>query len=270
MPPVEPRDPPPIDVGGGIAVTPAAAAAAQTRRVSLDRLRSLLGPAFSGATVTTDYGGPTWGTLQPHTGIDLAAAQGTPVQDPIGGTVSRVWTDSIGGNQVSVKTPQGYTETFAHLAFIPAFVANTPGAGIPQGGIIGYVGQSGMASGPHLHYEVTKAGGSLGTMLGSIDPLAFIGEFASASSAGEPGRYTDPLTAAKVAKDVSAAQKSNASSNPLDAIGSIAANVGQLTGDLTNPQTWARVGLTLAAVGLIGVGMVLYVGSAAPKPRLPV
>src|SRR5258708_18050626 len=112
MPP-EPHDVPPVDVGAGLSTTTQQAAAAQNRGASLDRLRALLGPAFSGATVTTDYGGPTWGTLAPHTGIDLAAAQGTPVQEPIGGTVERVWSDSIGGNQVAIKTPQGYREVFA-------------------------------------------------------------------------------------------------------------------------------------------------------------
>lgn len=294
-------------------------AAALNRAKALDRLRSLLGPAFSGATVTTDYGGPSWGTGQPHTGIDLAAAEGTPIREPIGGRVEKVFSDNVGGHQVVIKTAQGYREVYAHLSSIPAFLATNPNVDIPAGSIIGYTGQTGMASGPHLHYEITKPGGEIGTLFGTLDPLTFISEFSGGGPTLPPdvttrglrpsaandyligaGRiqaikdevnvlaqkilvgFSSPSDAAARLKrdfpdvpastlqEIAYGRSKEVGQGFGDPLSNIADAVNRLTGDLTNPQTWARLGLTLAAVALIGIGVVMYVGSAAPRPRLPV
>lgn len=249
----------------GVTTTTAQAAAALNRQSALDRLRALLGPAFATSIVTTDYGVPAALSGKPHTGIDLAAAEGTPIQEPIGGTVEQFFTDNVGGTQLVVRTPQGYREVYAHLMAVPAFLATTPNAGVPAGAVIGYVGQTGMATGPHLHYEVTKPGGDIGTMLGTIDPLAFISEFAASAPviAGDQSwrtepKYVDTTAAAAVAKANAAAAARKAAGNPLDALAQFANDFGRLVGDLTDPHNWAKLGLTLAAVGLIGTGTLLY------------
>ncbi|HEX2191342.1 MAG TPA: M23 family metallopeptidase [Longimicrobiaceae bacterium] len=92
----------------------------------------------------------------PHTGIDYAAATGTPVRATGDGSV--VFAGSRGGygNLVEVQHPNGYATRYAHLSRIARGTA--PGAMVSQGDVIGYVGMSGLATGPHLHYEVRRRG----------------------------------------------------------------------------------------------------------------
>ncbi|QIM17226.1 peptidoglycan DD-metalloendopeptidase family protein [Leucobacter insecticola] len=86
-----------------------------------------------------------------HSGVDLATGCGTPIIAPRAGTVSFVgWKDNIGGNMVHVEHDGGFQTRYAHLgAFGPGW-----GTYVGQGGVVGYVGTTGMSTGCHLHYEV--------------------------------------------------------------------------------------------------------------------
>lgn len=90
----------------------------------------------------------------PHTGIDYAAVQGTPVHATADGSVSYAAVRGGYGNMVEVQHPNGYATRYAHLSGI----AVRPYQAVRQGDVVGWVGSTGLATGPHLHYEVRRKG----------------------------------------------------------------------------------------------------------------
>jgi murein DD-endopeptidase MepM/ murein hydrolase activator NlpD len=90
----------------------------------------------------------------PHTGIDYAAGYGTPVHATADGSVSFASVRGGYGNMVEVQHPNGYATRYAHLSRL-AVRERQP---VRQGDVIGYVGATGLATGPHLHYEVRRKG----------------------------------------------------------------------------------------------------------------
>ena len=100
---------------------------------------------------------------RPHHGVDYAAPKGTPVMSIGDGTVvARAYQKNGGGNYLKIKHNSVYTTTYMHLSGFGKGI--TTGARVKQGQVIGYVGSTGLASGPHLDFRVAK-NGSL------IDPL---------------------------------------------------------------------------------------------------
>jgi murein DD-endopeptidase MepM/ murein hydrolase activator NlpD len=90
----------------------------------------------------------------PHTGVDLAAGYGTPVRATGDGSVTFAAPRGGYGNMVEIQHPNGYATRYAHLSR----TAVSSGMPVHQGDVIGYVGASGLATGPHLHYEVRRKG----------------------------------------------------------------------------------------------------------------
>jgi murein DD-endopeptidase MepM/ murein hydrolase activator NlpD len=90
----------------------------------------------------------------PHTGIDYAATHGTPVRATADGSVSFASVRGGYGNMVEVQHPNGYATRYAHLSRIGVREYQA----VRQGDVIGYVGATGLATGPHLHYEVRRKG----------------------------------------------------------------------------------------------------------------
>lgn len=91
---------------------------------------------------------------RPHHGIDYSAPQGTPVSAVGYGTVTFSGYQGGGyGKLVMIKHHNGYRTCYGHLSRIGKGI--TPGAKIDQGEVIGYVGSTGLATGPHLHYEMS-------------------------------------------------------------------------------------------------------------------
>jgi murein DD-endopeptidase MepM/ murein hydrolase activator NlpD len=97
-------------------------------------------------TVTSPFG-PRGG--RNHDGMDIAAPTGTPVRAAACGTVSLAGQQSGYGNIVCVTHTSQFTTCYAHLSRF----AVSNGARVQQGQVIGYVGSTGLATGPHLHYE---------------------------------------------------------------------------------------------------------------------
>lgn len=89
--------------------------------------------------------------VKPHLGIDYAAPTGTPVYATGDGVVSKVGYTSANGNYVFLKHDKVYTTKYLHLYKIDPAVKK--GATVKQGQRIGSVGMTGLATGPHLHYE---------------------------------------------------------------------------------------------------------------------
>ena len=99
---------------------------------------------------------PVTGKVRAHTAVDYAAPTGTPVMTIGDGTiVSAGWTNG-GGNTVKVRHNSVYTTSYMHLSRYGAGIK--AGARVRQGDVIGYVGSTGMSTGPHLDFRVWKNG----------------------------------------------------------------------------------------------------------------
>jgi murein DD-endopeptidase MepM/ murein hydrolase activator NlpD len=99
---------------------------------------------------------PKLKVYRPHLGTDYAADSGTPAYSTADGTVTRAgWWGSY-GRIVEIRHVNGYRTRYAHLSFIAKGIK--PGVKVRQGQLIGHVGTSGLATGPHLHYEMLHNG----------------------------------------------------------------------------------------------------------------
>ena len=102
---------------------------------------------------------PLFQTTRAHRGIDFAAPTGTPVRATGDGVVTFAGEQNGYGNVIMVQHVGAYSTVYAHLSrFAPETKA---GARVHQGDTIGYVGQTGWATGPHLHYEFRVDGEAL-------------------------------------------------------------------------------------------------------------
>lgn len=89
-----------------------------------------------------------------HKGVDFGAASGTAIKATSNGHVAFIGTQRGYGNTVELRHRNGITTLYAHMSRFPAGLRK--GAKVSQGDVIGYVGSTGWATGPHLHYEFRK------------------------------------------------------------------------------------------------------------------
>jgi murein DD-endopeptidase MepM/ murein hydrolase activator NlpD len=118
---------------------------------------------------TTSRFHPILKVSRPHNGIDFAAPTGTPVRSIGDGVVEYAGYGSGTGNMIKIKHNEKYSTAYMHLSKITSFVKK--GASIKRGEVIGAVGMTGLATGPHLHfslYENDKFVNPLTTNLPSI------------------------------------------------------------------------------------------------------
>ena len=117
--------------------------------------KALMKTPINGARLSSSYGKrkhPILGYTKMHTGTDFAAPKGTPVMASGTGTIKLAKWCGGGGNCIKIKHNSTYSTIYAHLS---KFAKNIKkGKKVTQGQIIGYVGSTGMSTGPHLHYEV--------------------------------------------------------------------------------------------------------------------
>jgi murein DD-endopeptidase MepM/ murein hydrolase activator NlpD len=99
---------------------------------------------------------PILGYAKMHTGVDWANKIGTPIIAAGNGTVIKAEWDSGYGRRVELQHANGYVTAYNHMSRFGRGVA--PGARMRQGQVIGYVGSTGLSTGPHLHYEVIVNG----------------------------------------------------------------------------------------------------------------
>ncbi len=104
-------------------------------------------------TATFGQGGSLWSN--DHTGVDLAAPSGTPVASVAAGTVTHAGDAGAYGSRVEVTHTDGTETSYSHLSRIDV----TEGQVVQQGALLGAVGSTGNSTGPHLHLELTPAGG---------------------------------------------------------------------------------------------------------------
>ena len=118
-------------------------------------VKSLMKTPINGARLSSSYGmrkHPILGFNKMHRGTDFAAPTGTPIMASGSGTITRARWCGGGGNCVKIKHNSTYETIYAHMSKFAKGVKE--GKKVRQGQIIGYVGSTGLSTGPHLHYEV--------------------------------------------------------------------------------------------------------------------
>jgi murein DD-endopeptidase MepM/ murein hydrolase activator NlpD len=110
-------------------------------------------------TFRSGFGGrrhPILGYVRMHTGVDWAAPPGTPIIASGNGVVEKAGWSGGYGRQTVIRHANGYESSYNHQSAFAKGVV--PGARIRQGQVIGYVGTTGLSTGPHLHYELIVNG----------------------------------------------------------------------------------------------------------------
>ena len=121
--------------------------------------KSLMKTPINGARLSSSFGmrkHPILGYNKMHRGTDFAAPMGTPIMASGSGTVTRARWCGGGGNCVKIKHNSTYETIYAHMKTFAKGIKE--GRKVKQGQIIGYVGSTGLSTGPHLHYEVLVNG----------------------------------------------------------------------------------------------------------------
>ena len=122
-------------------------------------VKSLMKTPINGARLSSSYGmrkHPILGYNKMHRGTDFAALSGTPIMASGAGKITRARWCGGGGNCVKIKHNSTYETIYAHMKSFARGIKE--GRRVKQGQIIGYVGSTGMSTGPHLHYEVIVNG----------------------------------------------------------------------------------------------------------------
>jgi murein DD-endopeptidase MepM/ murein hydrolase activator NlpD len=99
---------------------------------------------------------PILGQYRPHFGIDYAAPSGTPVRSVADGVVVQAGREGANGNMIKIRHNRVYSTYYLHLSRFAHGVRT--GRRVTQGQVIGYVGSTGLATGPHLCFRLTKNG----------------------------------------------------------------------------------------------------------------
>lgn len=154
-----------------------------------DRFGRSLGEAALGSPIDTrwitsrfshDREHPILGIVRPHEGVDFGAPYGAAVHAAAGGQVTEAGEVGGYGNLVVIGHGDGVETRYGHLSRFAARIF--PGARVARGQVIGYVGSTGLSTGPHLHFEVRRDGVALNPdstrllvpdMLGGKDGVRF-------------------------------------------------------------------------------------------------
>jgi len=139
----------------------------------------LLATPVDGARITSAFGPrlhPVLGFTRMHQGVDFGAAEGAPVLAAGDGVVEEARWSGGYGRWLKIRHGQDLETAYAHLSAWAAGVA--PGVSVRQGEVVGFVGATGLATGPHLHFEVFRGGRRIDPALArtasavSADPAA--------------------------------------------------------------------------------------------------
>lgn len=137
--------------------------------------KALLRTPVDGARISSSFGmrhHPILGFTRMHQGVDFAVPAGTPIMASGDGVVAAAGWSGGYGNLVELRHDGSYSTRYGHMSRIAKGIK--PGVRVYQGEVIGYVGMTGLATGPHLHYEVrvnSKAINPLGVRLAATQKL---------------------------------------------------------------------------------------------------
>jgi murein DD-endopeptidase MepM/ murein hydrolase activator NlpD len=144
--------------------------------------------------ITSSFGmrrHPILGFSRMHQGVDFAAPEGAPVLAAADGVVTEADRDGGYGNMLRIRHGGGWATGYAHLMAFASGLA--PGAKVLKGEVVGFVGRTGLATGPHLHYEVELDGVKLDPMK---TPFGFAPTPDEAAAAAATFAQAAPLPAA--------------------------------------------------------------------------
>ena len=133
--------------------------------------KALMKTPINGARLSSPFGmrkHPILGFNKMHRGTDFAAPLGTPIMASGDGIVIKAGWCGGGGNCVKIKHNTTYQTIYAHMSKFSNLAV--PGSRIKQGQVIGYVGSTGMSTGPHLHYEVIENGKKVNSQTLKLPP----------------------------------------------------------------------------------------------------
>ena len=150
---------------------------AKERAEERERRKELLGDGKAtlpvpGAGVAAGFGA-TGAWARYHTGLDFSAGSGTAIHAPRAGTVTTAGSGRAGGwagTYVTIKHSDGTSSLYAHMSSVEVSV----GEEVSAGRVIGRVGQTGRAFGPHLHFEIYPAGVEPGDVYNAVDPWPWL------------------------------------------------------------------------------------------------
>ena len=117
--------------------------------------KALMKTPINGAKLSSGYGmrkHPILGYNKKHQGVDFAAPKGTPIMAAGTGHIEFVGNNGGAGKYIRIKHMNGYKTAYAHLSKYASGINKN--VKVKQGQTIGYVGTTGLSTGPHLHYEV--------------------------------------------------------------------------------------------------------------------
>jgi murein DD-endopeptidase MepM/ murein hydrolase activator NlpD len=126
----------------------------------------VLAVPIPGAPITSGFGPrvhPIYGDVRMHTGIDFGASSGTPIRAAADGVVVSAGPLGGYGNATVIDHGNGLATLYGHQSSI----AVAPGQRVRRGQVIGYVGCTGLCTGPHLHFEVRVRGTP-------VDPMQYL------------------------------------------------------------------------------------------------
>ena len=133
--------------------------------------KALMKTPINGARLSSSFGmrkHPILGYNKMHRGTDFAAPEGTPIMASGDGIILKAGWCGGGGNCVKIKHNKTYQTIYAHMKNFSNI--SIPGKRVKQGQIIGYVGSTGLSTGPHLHYEVIENGKKINSQLLKLPP----------------------------------------------------------------------------------------------------
>ena len=145
------------------------------------------------ARLSSGFGGrrhPVLGKMRMHKGVDYAAGTGTPIQAAGDARVEFVGWKGGYGRTVILNHGQGKTTLYAHMS---RFGKIKPGQRVEQGALIGYVGSTGMSTGPHLHYEFRVNGAHVNPLKMTLPPPAPLAGSALVAFKAETRRALDKI-----------------------------------------------------------------------------
>lgn len=131
---------------------------------------------------------PILGTVRIHRGVDWAAPVGTPIMAAFDGEIAFQGDGGSYGNLVKISHPNGRETRYAHMQKFA--IASGVGTKVKAGDVIGYIGTTGLSTGPHLHFELYQSGEAIDP-LGTVTTVA---SYASGSSGGSGDAAVETLT----------------------------------------------------------------------------
>lgn len=127
--------------------------------------KALMRTPIDGARLSSRYGNrkhPILGYNRMHRGVDFAAPIGTPIYAAGDGSIDRIGRNGSFGNYIRIRHNSEYSTAYAHLSRYAKGMRK--GKRVKQGQVIGYVGNTGRSTGPHLHYEILRGGRQVNPM----------------------------------------------------------------------------------------------------------